>query len=106
MWICYFSTCPYESLQEDSIFTRETGNLNFNSQNQISVLTDVNDSENRIVVQDESYDLESTRDWWGPCKPQEYDFEISFSKHLLVADYGENKVNVYRANYADTPTFR
>ena len=88
------TSCGTKCPQEVSRVTR-TG--------EISVLTDVNDSENCIVIQDESYDSESTKDWWGPCKPQEYDFEISFSKHLLVADYGVNKVNVYRANYADTP---
>ncbi len=105
------SSCGQSAPQEESRYTRSED---------IVVSSDAVLPENETELLENGYDYSDSSDtndpdsWLyrvsdperyrgTPYQPREYDFSLSFKDDLLVVDYGQRTVNVYKASYTYAP---
>ncbi|MBO4907746.1 MAG: hypothetical protein J5476_00555 [Lachnospiraceae bacterium] len=88
------TSCTDPSVQEVSRTVRSADIVPYTEET-----SDSNEKTDPVAVASN----ESALPRWGggpEKKPDRFDFDLSFSKDLLVVDYGRTTVNVYRAKYA------
>jgi len=109
--VVMLTSCGHSTSQEESRYTRSVDIVVSSDSDMLGNKMEPNASG------DDTADLSNTDDtdsWLyrvsdperyrdTPYKPREYDFSISFKDNLLVVDYGQQTVNVYKARYTDVP---
>ena len=109
--VIILTSCGHSTPQDVSRSTR-SADIVASSESSVSDTVEFSsESEDVRIEPAETYDPES---WLSrvsdpelyrdtPYKPQEFDFSITFKDDLLVVDFGQQSVNVYKARYDDVP---
>ncbi len=109
--VVLLTSCGHSTPQDVSRSTRSADIVVSSEPSVSDTMEFSSESEEVIAEPSETYDPE----FWlsrvsdpelyrdTPYKPREYDFSISFKDDLLVVDYGQQTVNVYKARYDDVP---